>query len=202
MSKADKLYEDQREIHDNIVAYAIKLRQDVSARKQEKELVGDLLETAEEVEKTEQPVWPKQLLLGYAGTGKTTTIAAIVETLLNKGFRVIVAAPTHKAVNVAKRKSGIDGEFYTIQRVLSVKAKPYYETGEMDFEPDYQAPFSLDANTVLCIDETSMLPNNLFKYMMESSSNMYPVIFIGRRYLTVRYSYQKCVMHTTFRSIS
>ena len=41
------------------------------------------------------------LLIGAAGTGKTTTAVAIIRALLAKGRRVAVSAPTHAAARVS-----------------------------------------------------------------------------------------------------
>ena len=46
------------------------------------------------------------LLVGYAGTGKTTMVTKIIFDLLKENLcqKIVIAAPTHKAVNIAKSK--------------------------------------------------------------------------------------------------
>jgi RecG-like helicase len=43
------------------------------------------------------------LLCGYAGTGKSTIVFATIKQLLNSGKRIVLTAPTNKAVNVLKQ---------------------------------------------------------------------------------------------------
>ena len=44
------------------------------------------------------------MLIGYAGTGKTTLMQAFVAQALDRGLRVCACAPTHKAVDVIAGK--------------------------------------------------------------------------------------------------
>ena len=46
------------------------------------------------------------LLVGYAGTGKTTMVAKFINDLIKTKLcnKIVMAAPTHKAVNIAKSK--------------------------------------------------------------------------------------------------
>lgn len=187
--KSTLLFPDQLAIHDEVVDYYKEMttepvelqestdEQDIWAKQYEEQVLGTEVETKKvPVAKT----WFKKLLIGYAGTGKTTTVAAIVETLkLDYGANIVLSAPTHKAVRVAKKKSGISGvEFSTLQRVLGVKAKPNYNTGEMEFEPYYNAPTSLGKKTMLIIDEVSMVNQNLYDYLMTSQTE-FPILFVG-----------------------
>lgn len=165
--KSASLYEDQKAIHDQIVDYYLSMR-----------TVPINPETGDEIEDTRP--WLKKLLIGYAGTGKTTTVAAIVDTIRNQHRgSVVISAPTHKAVRVLRNKSNIEGvEFATIQKVLGVKAKKNFNTGEMEFEPDYEAPFALNRDTLLIIDEVSMMNTHLFEYLVKSEFR-FPVLFVG-----------------------
>jgi hypothetical protein len=169
--KSALLYPDQLAIHDAVVAYY----QEMTVKPYTSEEEFDL-----QMEKPEPQPWFKKLLIGYAGTGKTTTVAAIIETLkLDFNASVVLSAPTHKAVRVAKRKSGIQGvTFSTLQKVLGVKAKPNYNTGEMEFEPDYEQGTALSRNTLLIIDEVSMVNQNLYEYLVKSDVQ-FPILFVG-----------------------
>lgn len=44
------------------------------------------------------------LLLGYAGTGKTTLMDSLASDFVKRGKKVVVTATTHKAVAVLKSK--------------------------------------------------------------------------------------------------
>ena len=165
--KSASLYEDQLEIHNQIVDYYLNMR-----------TVPIDPETGEEMQ--DNRPWLKKLLIGYAGTGKTTTVAAIVDTIRNQHHgNVVISAPTHKAVRVLRNKSNIEGvEFATIQKVLGVKAKKNFNTGELEFEPDYDAPFALNRDTLLIIDEVSMMNLHLFEYLVKSNLK-FPLLFVG-----------------------
>lgn len=165
--KSSSLYEDQLDIHNKIVDYYLNMR-----------TVPLDPETGNEIEDTRP--WLKKLLIGYAGTGKTTTVAAIVDTIRNQHHgSVVISAPTHKAVRVLRNKSNIEGvEFATIQKVLGVKAKKNFNTGELEFEPDYESPFALNRDTLLVIDEVSMMNTHLFEYLVKSEFR-FPVLFVG-----------------------
>ncbi len=97
------------------------------------------------------------LLTGGPGTGKTTTIRAILRVLAAKGHRVLLAAPTGRA---AKRMTETTGhEAKTIHRLLEV------DPGEgFKFKRNEQNPLLAD---MLIVDEVSMvdliLMNNLLK---------------------------------------
>jgi exodeoxyribonuclease-5 len=49
------------------------------------------------------------LLTGFAGSGKTTLIQDLAAHWQARGVRIVLTAPTHKAVAVLARKLGADG---------------------------------------------------------------------------------------------
>ena len=67
----------------------------------------------------------RHLLTGFAGTGKTTLMQAVVRSLVDKGVPVVVTAPTHKAVHVLAGKLAEAGlsnvESMTIHSLLGLK---------------------------------------------------------------------------------
>ena len=92
------------------------------------------------------------VLNGYAGTGKTTLIAALVEVLKQMETRCILLAPTGRAAKVLTRYSG--SEAHTIhKRIYRQKTNASYES-----------KFSLDINkekgAIFIVDEASMLSDN------------------------------------------
>lgn len=101
---------------------------------------------------------------GYAGTGKTTLIASVVERLSANYKRVLVMAPTGKAANVLCNKgvnaTTIHRQLYelTSERPVEFKLKPYVEA-------DY-----------FIIDESSMISVELFD---DIKSFKKPTLFIG-----------------------
>ncbi|MBW4827901.1 MAG: ATP-dependent RecD-like DNA helicase [Clostridiaceae bacterium] len=110
------------------------------------------------------------IITGGPGTGKTTTINAIIKLFEEKELEVVLAAPTGRA---AKRMSQATGrEAKTIHRLLEYS----FMEDEMGFGRDEGSPLEAD---VVIIDETSMvdiiLMNNLLKAIMAGTR----VIFVG-----------------------
>ncbi|HBM81784.1 MAG: ATP-dependent RecD-like DNA helicase [Clostridiales bacterium] len=107
------------------------------------------------------------VLTGGPGTGKTTTILAIIKVFERMGARVLLAAPTGRA---AKRMSEATGmESKTIHRLLEYKPPEGYKRG-----PDN--PLDCD---VLIIDETSMVDIILMYNLLKAVSNNTIVILVG-----------------------
>lgn len=91
------------------------------------------------------------LLKGYAGTGKTSLVGALVKTLGEMGQRCVLLAPTGRAAKVFSRYAGHPA--YTIHRRI-------YRQRAFSHEADN---FSLNANlhrhTLFIVDEASMIAN-------------------------------------------
>jgi exodeoxyribonuclease V alpha subunit len=107
------------------------------------------------------------ILTGGPGTGKTTTLRALLDLLERRGFTTLLASPTGRA---AKRLSETTGrEAKTIHRLLEFKP------GE-GFWRNEENPLAAD---MVVIDEASMLDlslaNNLFKAIPHDCH----VLFVG-----------------------
>lgn len=100
------------------------------------------------------------ILTGGPGTGKTTTLDAIIRILKKKGEKVLLAAPTGRA---AKRMSELTGEeAKTLHRLLQVE---WDETDSPVFARNEQKPLECDA---LIIDELSMVDISLFEAVLRA----------------------------------
>lgn len=90
------------------------------------------------------------LLKGFAGTGKTTIIGAVVNSLKNTPFKTILLAPTGRAAKVITEYSG--------QKAYTIHKHIYYPKSERE-----AVQFSLKPNkeihTIYIIDEASMISN-------------------------------------------
>ena len=90
------------------------------------------------------------LLKGYAGTGKTSLLAALVRTMQQLRQRVLLLAPTGRAAKVLS--SFACAPAYTIHR------KIYRQKSivEMDY---FQNDVNLQKDTLFIVDEASMIAN-------------------------------------------
>ena len=89
------------------------------------------------------------LVSGYAGTGKTSAIAAFVRTLKELQHRYVLLAPTGRA---AKLLSGFTGEkAYTIHKHI------YRQKGVHDGVGEFQLNFNKAKDTCFIVDEASLI---------------------------------------------
>ena len=100
------------------------------------------------------------ILTGGPGTGKTTTLKAIIEILKNQGEKIFLAAPTGRA---AQRMTEITGyEAKTIHRMLEVcwdaMNNPIFNKNERNL---------LDCDTLI-LDEASMVDLSLFEAVLRA----------------------------------
>lgn len=137
------------------------------------------------------------LLTGLPGTGKTTTLRAVVSILRDMGIPFLLAAPTGIA---AKRMSSVTGaEASTIHRAFGAKgfAKDDQEReatyigvigdksrktssggdGEWEFGPDRPHPAKY-----IVIDESSMLDLHMLYRLLTATSSTCRLMFVGDPY--------------------
>lgn len=111
------------------------------------------------------------ILTGGPGTGKTTTLNAIISCFESEGNRVMIAAPTGRA---AKRVSDLTGyDAKTIHRLLEVQFDP---SGQQKFMHDEEHPLKCD---VLVVDEMSMVDVLLFSHLLRAVRLGCKVILVG-----------------------
>ena len=114
---------------------------------------------------------PVMILTGGPGTGKTTTLNAIISILEKKGERVALAAPTGRA---AKRMSDLTGRnARTIHRLLEMK---YSRGGRLEFSHNEDNP--LDADAVI-VDEMSMVDILLFESLLRAMRLGTRLVLVG-----------------------
>lgn len=110
------------------------------------------------------------VLTGGPGTGKTTTLNAIISLYEQQGLRPLICAPTGRA---AKRISDLTGfEAKTIHRLLGVKGGGEF----IKFEHDENNPLDCD---VVIIDEMSMVDTLLFEALLRALSVECKLIMVG-----------------------
>lgn len=92
------------------------------------------------------------ILNGYAGTGKTTLIAALVQVLRAMNIPCVLLAPTGRAAKVLAQYSGT--EAHTIHKRI------YHQRTNADYESKYSLDINREKGCVFIVDETSMLSDS------------------------------------------
>ena len=111
------------------------------------------------------------VLTGGPGTGKTTTLNAIIQLLELYGHKVSIAAPTGRA---AKRITEITGhEAKTIHRLLEVE---WGENDTQSFARNDKNPLDCDA---LIVDELSMTDILLFQSLLKAVKFGCRLVLVG-----------------------
>lgn len=144
-----------------------------------KELTPDQQKAHDTVERfMNQDEHKVMTITGYAGTGKTTLLANIVELLQNSQNRITVTAPTNKAVKVLSDKIG-KGNLQTIHKALNVK--PVRNRDIEVFEPVlFEKEHPIVEYDYVIVDECSMVSVELKKILMNAIKGFETkVIFTG-----------------------
>lgn len=114
------------------------------------------------------------LLSGGPGTGKTTTINAIIQYFVSEGMDVYLAAPTGRA---AKRMTETTGyEARTIHRLLEINGEPSEEQKRAYFERNEENPLEAD---VIIIDEVSMVDIHLLMALLSAMVPGTKLVLVG-----------------------
>ena len=111
------------------------------------------------------------VLTGGPGTGKTTTLNAIIEIFDNRQLSIALAAPTGRA---AKRMTEVTGrDAKTIHRLLETEwgsdSKLYFAKNKRN---------QIDADVVI-IDEMSMVDVQLFRALLEAVRATTRIVLVG-----------------------
>ncbi len=92
------------------------------------------------------------IVKGYAGTGKTTLVSAVVKTLEHWKIKSLLLAPTGRAAKVFSSYAGKPA--YTIHR------KIYRQKSSTDGFGSFVLNKNLFSNLVIMVDEASMISNS------------------------------------------
>lgn len=110
------------------------------------------------------------ILTGGPGTGKTTTLNAVIELCRQRKQKIKLAAPTGRAAKRVAELTGAPAQ--TIHRLLEVD----FAAGGNCFKRNEENPLSCD---VLIIDEMSMVDAQLFASLLKAVKTRTRLIMVG-----------------------
>jgi len=91
------------------------------------------------------------LLKGYAGTGKTTIISTVVNSLWKAEKKAVLLAPTGRAAKVIS--------VYSKKQALTIHKKIYFPKKQKNGSVEFVIQPNKHVNTIFIIDEASMIPD-------------------------------------------
>ncbi|NOZ34761.1 MAG: AAA family ATPase [Chlorobi bacterium] len=95
------------------------------------------------------------LLKGYAGTGKTSIIAALVKALQKNKIRTVLMAPTGRAAKVLSN--------YAKKEAFTIHKKIYRQQSSSNGFGKFILDTNLHKNTIFIVDEASMIANQSYE---------------------------------------
>lgn len=112
---------------------------------------------------------------GYAGTGKTTLVSALVNSLDAVGLKSVLLAPTGRAAKVLGGYSG--------RRAFTIHKKIYFRRNAPDGAASFEPAKNLHKDTVFVVDEASMIGNDTYSGSPGSSllEDLMSYVFSGIR---------------------
>lgn len=113
------------------------------------------------------------IITGGPGTGKTTTINAIIKLFEMQNMEILLAAPTGRAAKRMTETTGMEAQ--TIHRLLELNCNPE-EGGSMRFERNELNPLEAD---VIIIDEMSMVDIYLMYSLLKAVTVGTRLILVG-----------------------
>ena len=110
---------------------------------------------------------PVSVITGGPGTGKTTSMRALIRALQAKHKRIVLAAPTGRAAKRLSETTGVEAK--TLHRLLQIKpgGKPLF---------DGDSPIPAD---IVIVDETSMLDTLLMNTLLKAVATGCHVLLVG-----------------------
>lgn len=113
-------------------------------------------------------VYGVSVLTGGPGTGKSRTVAAVVELTQSQGLDVALAAPTGRAAKRLEELTGAAAS--TLHRLLGAQGM----TGEFTHGPDWPVEAEL-----IVVDEASMLDAELGAALLDACMEGSHLLFVG-----------------------
>ncbi|MCL2853510.1 MAG: ATP-dependent RecD-like DNA helicase [Defluviitaleaceae bacterium] len=112
------------------------------------------------------------VITGGPGTGKTTTIKAVIAMLGTLGLQVELAAPTGRAAKRMTEATGLESK--TLHRLLEISFNN--ESGTQHFGRTQDNPLECD---VLIVDEASMIDILLMSWLVNAVAHGTKLVLVG-----------------------
>lgn len=92
------------------------------------------------------------ILKGYAGTGKTTVLGALVQALKYYNYKSVLLAPTGRAAKVITNYSG--------RKAFTIHKRIYRKKSALNIDDAFRLADNLATDTLFIIDEASMISDD------------------------------------------
>ncbi len=127
------------------------------------------------------------LLAGYAGTGKTTLLQALIVRLQEQDDlrKIVLTAFSNKATKVLSSMADrwdIDVECMTCCKLLGMRPAIDDATGKQVFQRDLDKDSEIENYQLVVVDECSMINEELWQILVDSVSGLYTsiqILFVG-----------------------
>ncbi len=93
------------------------------------------------------------ILKGYAGTGKTTVLGALVKALRNYNYKSVLLAPTGRAAKVITNYAG--------KKSFTIHKRIYRKKSALNIDDAFSLADNLASDTIFIVDEASMISDEL-----------------------------------------
>ncbi|MEB3211964.1 MAG: AAA family ATPase [Leptolyngbyaceae bacterium] len=127
------------------------------------------------------------LLTGYAGTGKTTLLQALIMRMREGGDRrsVVLTAHSNKATKVLSKMAdrwNLNVDSMTCCKLLGLRPEIDTETGKQIFKPDRDNENLFNRYRLVIVDEASMISEEMWFLLTNAVSDLHQqtqILFVG-----------------------
>ena len=127
------------------------------------------------------------LLTGYAGTGKTTLLQALITRLREQGDKrhIVLTAFSNKATKVLNMMAAhwrLEVDCMTCCKLLGLRPVIDEQTGTQVFQPERNQDSQIERYDFVVVDECSMINEEMWALLVQAVSSLYgrtQLLFVG-----------------------